>query len=58
MVKRIDTASFYKDTMEMHREKLILERTLELEQLRKRVKYLEQELQGMGVRDYSFNKGE
>jgi len=45
-----DKEYFYWSTMVDHKQKLILERKKELQELKKRIKYLEMELEGMGIR--------
>ncbi len=48
--KEFDYEYYQELMMEKHKEKLISDRKQEIEQLKKRIKHLEQELQGMGVR--------
>ncbi|CAB4133857.1 hypothetical protein UFOVP264_44 [uncultured Caudovirales phage] len=52
--RNIEAENYYTDLLQVHKEKLISDRKQELEQLKKRIRYLEQELDGMGVRDYEF----
>jgi hypothetical protein len=52
--KKNEHEYFYWSMMADHKEKLILERKKELHELKKRIKYLEQELQGMGIRDFEL----
>jgi len=45
----LDYEYYQEIIMEKHKEKLMSDRRQEIEQLKKRIKYLEQELEGMGV---------
>lgn len=53
MSKALETRIYHRPIMEEHKKKLILERLEELEVLKKRIKYLEQELTGMGANDFN-----
>lgn len=44
--------------MQQHKENIIFDRKNELYQLKKRISYLEQELNGMGLRNFDFTNEE
>lgn len=52
--KKKETEAFLSEFMGDLKEKLILERKKELYELKKRIKHLEQELDGMGVKDFEL----
>jgi hypothetical protein len=56
--KKLQAEIYYGDLMEEHKFQLIFQRKKELEQLKKRIKYLEMELEGMGVRDFELTQEE
>jgi len=49
--KKFEREIYLSDVMEKHKEELILEKKKELYELKKRIKHLEMELEGMGIRD-------
>ena len=49
-----DKEYFYWSMMVDHKQKLILEIKKEHQELKKRIKYLEMEMQGMGIRDFDL----
>lgn len=56
MKKSNSNSDFYWSmTMLDHKDKLIFERKKERYDLKKRIKYLEMELQGMGVSDFELD---
>ncbi len=44
--------------LQEYKKKLIFERKKEIQELRKRISYLEMELEGMGIRDFELQKHE
>lgn len=46
---------FKEKQLQQYKDKLIFERKKEIHDLKKRIKYLEMELQGMGVSDFELD---
>lgn len=44
--------------MQAHKEKIILDYKVERERLKKRIKYIEQQLDGIGLRDFELTEKE
>lgn len=56
--KKLEREHFQAIVMEDHRNKIIVQYKQELDKLKKRIKCIEQNLDGMGVRDYELTSEE
>lgn len=55
MSKKISISDYYETKMKKYKDKIIFDRKKELIELKKRIEFLEKELQGMGVYDFDLH---